>query len=133
MTIIKNITNIYFLLDHRTFEMGHFPLQIFNELNPYLRTKFSSIKKYEKDEMVFIKNPEFLLDIFFYHHRLLYSWDNNQCDKYSNKINKLLNDLIDISYTVLNIFDELNYDITHFSNLYNEENNSIKYQQELTH
>lgn len=123
---IKNITNIYFLLNNNN-------LQIFNKLNPYLRTKFSSIKKYEKDKLVFIKNPEFLLDIFFYHHRLFHSWDNNQCNKYSNKINDLFNELTDISYTVLNIFDELNYDITHFSNLYTEENISIKYQQELNH
>jgi hypothetical protein len=100
----KNIINIYFLLNEEQ-------LNIY--LNPYLRTKISSIKKYDNFELISLKNPEFLLDNFFYHNRIIHNWNNEICDKQINKINDFINNLKNISYTVLNLIDELEFDIFH--------------------
>jgi len=76
-------------------------------LTPYLKMKFASIKKYEDFEIIFIKKPRFILDNIFFHPQSITDWD-----KYCESSDKLLENLFDISYTILNIIQELNFDLS---------------------
>jgi len=76
-------------------------------LTPYLKMKFDSIKKYEDFEIIFIKKPHFILDNIFLHPQSITNWD-----KYCESSDKLLENLFDISYTILNIIQELNFDLS---------------------
>jgi len=101
---IKNIVDIYFSLNEENLS---------EYLTPYLRTKLSSIKKYNDIDLIYIYHPNFLLDNFFYHHRVIYYWNINQFEKQISIVNRLIDDLTNISYTVLNLLDELEFDIIH--------------------
>jgi hypothetical protein len=101
---IKNIVDIYFLLNEENLS---------EYLTPYLRTKLSSIKKYNDKDLIYIYHPNFLLDNFFYHHRVIFYWNIHQFEKQISMVNHLIDDLTNISYTVLNLLDELEFDIIH--------------------
>lgn len=95
---IKSITNVYFLLDQQKLELY---------LTPYLNMKISSIKKYTDEEILFIKKPHFILDNIFLHPYSIHNWDN-----YYEKTNQILENLFNISYTILNIIDEIKFDLS---------------------
>jgi hypothetical protein len=99
---IKNIVDIYFSLNEENFS---------EYLSPYLRTKLSSIKKYNDRDLIYIYHPNFLLDNFFYHHRVIFYWNIDEFEKQISMVNHLIDDLTNISYTVLNLLDELEFDI----------------------
>jgi hypothetical protein len=118
---IKIITNIYFLFNEDILN-NHLSnqksdIQNYQTINPYLRTKLSSVKKYYDEDLIFLKHPEFLLDTYFYHTRFIYYWNDDQCKDKRIIINNYIDELINISYTVFNIFDELDFDCKYYSNI----------------
>jgi len=89
-------------------------------LTPYLKTKISSIKKYKELETLYIKKPHFILDNIFFHPQSIIDWD-----KYCESSDKLLENLFDISYTILNIIQELNFDLSTYPEFFETKMNYI--------
>ena len=89
-------------------------------LTPYLKTKISSIKKYKELETLYIKKPRFILDNIFLHPQSITDWD-----KYSESSDKLLENLFDISYTILNIIQELDIDLSTYPEYFETKMNYI--------
>jgi len=95
---IKSIVTTYNSLDKQKLEPY---------LTPYLNMKFSSFKKYSELESIFIKMPQFVFDNIFLHPYSITNWDD-----YYEKSHQLLENLFNISYTILNIIDELKFDLS---------------------
>lgn len=112
---IHSIISIYFSLDKNILE----PYLI----TPYLNLKFSSIKKYTEPESILITKPQFILDMFFYHPHSIINWD-----KHYELLTQLLENITDISYTILNIIDELNFDLSYYSDNFEKK---MKYSLEI--
>jgi len=108
---INSIVSIYLSLNEYKLEPY---------LTPYLKTKISSIEKYEYFEIIFIKKPRFILDNIFLHPISIKDWE-----KYSESSDKLLENLFDISYTILNIIQELNFDLSTYPEYFETKMNYI--------
>jgi hypothetical protein len=108
---INSIVSIYLSLDQQKLKPY---------LTPYLNTKFSSVKKYTEWETIFLKMPHFVLDNIFFHPYSITNWD-----KYYNSSNELLDNLLNISYTILNIIDELKFDLSSYPEFFETKMNYI--------
>uniref|UniRef100_A0A6C0HTJ2 Uncharacterized protein n=1 Tax=viral metagenome TaxID=1070528 RepID=A0A6C0HTJ2_9ZZZZ len=108
---MDSIVSIYLSLDKDKLEPY---------LTPYLKMKISSIKKYEDLEIIFIKKPRFILDNIFLHPYSITDWD-----KYCDSSDKLLENLFNISYTILNIIQELNFDLSTYPEYFETKMNYI--------
>ena len=106
-----SVVSIYLSLDENRLEPY---------LTPYLKTKISSIKKYKELETLYIKKPHFILDNIFFHSQSITDWE-----KYSESSDKLLENLFDISYTILNIIQELNFDLSTYPEYFETKMNYI--------
>lgn len=93
-------------------------------LAPYLdaglRNRIRSIEENRVESTVLLRNPRFTLDNVFLHPYCIKDWAI-----YLEAVNDTLDKMSTIAYTVTNIFDEIKYDLSTFSEKKN--NYSIRY------